>query len=183
MQSRNRELCSSCRVVQKQVFSLWEAKTWGYVRPWFLFQFHEQPKKFCSCHPLPGLSMVACREAAQDLTTLVLRQSNLSSISLPFPEVFPASPHPVFCSAQTMAGRILSPTQSVMLCSKVVSLQDEQAVTRENNPGDQPVSISLSCVPVAPSGSHTLMLFSRPSLVLRVTLLWICHPCSHQRQS
>lgn len=34
------------------------------------------------------------------------------------------SPH-VFCSAQTMMGCILPPTQSVTLCSKVLSLQDE----------------------------------------------------------
>lgn len=81
MQSRNRELCSSCRIIQKQVFSLWKAKTWGYVRPWFFFQFHEWPKKFCSCRPLPGLSMVACTESAQDLTTFVLRHSDLNSQS------------------------------------------------------------------------------------------------------
>lgn len=82
-----------CRAVQKQVFSLWEATTWGYVRPRFLCQFHRRPKKFCWCLPVPGLSMIACREAAHYLTTLALRQSDLSSISLPFPEVFPASPH------------------------------------------------------------------------------------------
>lgn len=79
-------------------------------------------------------------------------------------------PH-VFCSAQTITGCILSPTQSVMLCSKALSLQDEQTVTQENNLGDQPVSVSISHVPVVPSGSHMLMLFSRSPLVLSYSSL------------
>lgn len=52
----------------------------------------------------------------------------ISILSLPFPKVFPASPH-VFCSAQAVTECLLSPTQSVTLCSEVLSFQDEQAVT------------------------------------------------------
>lgn len=47
----------------------------------------------------------------------------------------------------------------------------------QNNVENQPVSISH--VSMVPSGSHMLMFFSSPPLVLRVTPLWIWHSCSH----
>lgn len=180
------ELCSSCRIVQKQVFSLWEAKTWGHVRSWFLCQFHELPKKFCWCHPLPGLSMAACREAVQNLTTLVLRQRDPNPISLPFPEVFPASPH-LMCFVlhrlwQDVSYHLLSLSCCApRCCPSRMNRQWHRGIIWEMSLFNH----YQSC-PSVPSGSRMLILSSRLPLALRVPLLWIlwiCHPCSHWIQS
>lgn len=114
VQSRSTELCSSYKVLQKQAVSLWEAKPQGYVRPWFLFQSHEQTKKFCSCHPLPGLCMVPCTEAAWDLAAFVLSRASSALVVCLFQRCFLLHPTMSFVLHRKLwTGRILSPIHRI----------------------------------------------------------------------